>query len=630
MARELGAALDHAHAQGVVHRDVKPGNVLLRSDGVTKLVDLGIATAADNTRITHSGTVLGTAAYMAPEQLEGRAADAAADIYGMAAVCFEALCGERPRSGRTPMQIAHAIASGPAPDLLEHWPSLRRRRPRRCGREWPGTRMTGTAPRASSPRSSSARLRILPSSPRARWELPRVHPASPGGAARPERPEPPGGRKGARRSGAAAGLAAAAPAGAERPKATRLVGGRGTRAGAPPYGTHVGRRTRNRLPVIGLAAFIVAFAVAIAIAALSSGGDDDPARSPAAGAQREERAGTGGGESTEGLEEGRQGGEGEAGQGRVRGGHATARGAADWSGVTAARVGEPGAGRGTQRSGLRADERRPLRGGRTDPAAGGGLVPAGTDDITYAYALFNLGSPCGWRAGRKRRSRSSSVGSRSNQTDVVQRSSTRRDRTQASAQRRLDLQAQSGGELYTRRVAELGGGLGCTRGHVGFGCRRGAARWPRVWRDGRGELAFEHRERDRAAPRGRRRCCRPRRDDLARAPRPDRPASSTKVKSRAAPPPRTTATAARRERADPASERHFRALSGPVDGEHARDRGVRAALVRGLANRALGGQLAGRVRVQRRRWAVLGGGQQGCVAVHRRGRAEHEARAGGG
>ena len=72
MARELGAALDHAHAQGVVHRDVKPANVLLRDDAVAKLVDLGIATAADTTRITRSGTVLGTAAYMAPEQLEGR------------------------------------------------------------------------------------------------------------------------------------------------------------------------------------------------------------------------------------------------------------------------------------------------------------------------------------------------------------------------------------------------------------------------------------------------------------------------------------------------------------------------------------------------------------------------------
>ena len=71
MASELGDALDHAHAHGVVHRDVKPANVLLRKDGATKLADLGIATAADLTRITRSGILLGTAVYMAPEQLDG-------------------------------------------------------------------------------------------------------------------------------------------------------------------------------------------------------------------------------------------------------------------------------------------------------------------------------------------------------------------------------------------------------------------------------------------------------------------------------------------------------------------------------------------------------------------------------
>jgi serine/threonine-protein kinase len=123
MVRELGAALDHAHVQGVVHRDVKPANVLLRDDGVTKLVDLGIATAADGTRITRSGTVLGTAAYMAPEQLEGREPGPAVDVYALASVCFEALAGRRPREGKTPLEIAHSIASAPPPDLREHWPA---------------------------------------------------------------------------------------------------------------------------------------------------------------------------------------------------------------------------------------------------------------------------------------------------------------------------------------------------------------------------------------------------------------------------------------------------------------------------------------------------------------------------
>jgi eukaryotic-like serine/threonine-protein kinase len=123
MIRDVGDALDHAHAQGVVHRDVKPGNALLREDGVTKLADLGIATAADDTRITRSGVVLGTAAYMAPEQLEGGDVGPAADIYALAAIAFEALSGRRPREGRTPMEIAHKMATEGAPDLREAWPN---------------------------------------------------------------------------------------------------------------------------------------------------------------------------------------------------------------------------------------------------------------------------------------------------------------------------------------------------------------------------------------------------------------------------------------------------------------------------------------------------------------------------
>src|SRR5918999_2500002 len=123
MVRDVGSALDHAHAQGVVHRDVKPGNVLMRHDGVTKLVDLGIATAQDHTRLTHSGMVLGTAAYMAPEQLEGGETTAATDVYALAVVAYEALAGERAREGKTPLELAHKIATSSPPDLREALPS---------------------------------------------------------------------------------------------------------------------------------------------------------------------------------------------------------------------------------------------------------------------------------------------------------------------------------------------------------------------------------------------------------------------------------------------------------------------------------------------------------------------------
>jgi hypothetical protein len=122
--RGLAAALDHAHGEGIVHRDVKPANVLLGADGVTvKLADLGIATAVEGTRITMSGTVLGTAAYMAPEQLEGHKPGPAADVYSLAVVAFETLSGRRAYEGRTPLEIATRKASEPPPRLAGTWPA---------------------------------------------------------------------------------------------------------------------------------------------------------------------------------------------------------------------------------------------------------------------------------------------------------------------------------------------------------------------------------------------------------------------------------------------------------------------------------------------------------------------------
>jgi serine/threonine protein kinase len=122
--RGLAAAIDHAHEEGIVHRDVKPANVLLGRDGRTKLADLGIATAVEGTRITMSGTVLGTAAYMAPEQLEGHEPGPAADVYSLAVVAWETLSGKRAYEGRSPLEIAHRKAAEPPPDLREARPEI--------------------------------------------------------------------------------------------------------------------------------------------------------------------------------------------------------------------------------------------------------------------------------------------------------------------------------------------------------------------------------------------------------------------------------------------------------------------------------------------------------------------------
>jgi serine/threonine protein kinase len=121
MLRPVAAALDAAHAQGVVHRDVKPANILLGRDGRARLADLGIAFLCEGTRLTRTGEVMGTAPYMPPEQLERGAASPAGDVYALGAVAFEALSGKKARRGRTPMEVAHEARNGGPPDLVAAW-----------------------------------------------------------------------------------------------------------------------------------------------------------------------------------------------------------------------------------------------------------------------------------------------------------------------------------------------------------------------------------------------------------------------------------------------------------------------------------------------------------------------------
>jgi serine/threonine protein kinase len=128
IALEVLGALGAAHAVGIVHRDVKPANVILTGDGTAKVTDFGIAKiAGDDVTAQIDGTtggILGTAAYIAPERLRGEPATARSDLYAVGAVLYEALCGEAPFRADTPAGVIWAISTGQRQPLDERRPDL--------------------------------------------------------------------------------------------------------------------------------------------------------------------------------------------------------------------------------------------------------------------------------------------------------------------------------------------------------------------------------------------------------------------------------------------------------------------------------------------------------------------------
>jgi serine/threonine-protein kinase len=115
LAAEVAHALAAAHARGIVHRDVKPGNILVSSDGRVKVADFGIARAWADARLTLPGVTLGTVHYLSPEQALGQPATEASDIYSLGVVLYELLAGRRPWEGDTPAAVAMARVNAPAP-----------------------------------------------------------------------------------------------------------------------------------------------------------------------------------------------------------------------------------------------------------------------------------------------------------------------------------------------------------------------------------------------------------------------------------------------------------------------------------------------------------------------------------
>jgi serine/threonine-protein kinase len=109
--------LDYAHRQGVVHRDVKPGNLLQSPDGAIKLADFGIAKAAEQSSITQVGSVLGTAAYLAPEQAQGESATPQSDLYSLGVVTYQLLAGRLPYQAESLSELVLKQQQGPPPSL---------------------------------------------------------------------------------------------------------------------------------------------------------------------------------------------------------------------------------------------------------------------------------------------------------------------------------------------------------------------------------------------------------------------------------------------------------------------------------------------------------------------------------
>jgi eukaryotic-like serine/threonine-protein kinase len=235
IAREVVAGLAHAHARGLVHRDLKPANVLFDADGRAKIADFGIARMGGAGTLTEAGTLLGTAAYISPEQASGEPATAASDVYSFGVILFRMLTGRLPFAAEVPLELVAMHRNEPPPPVASFRPDAPPQLARladACLAKDPGAR----------PRDGSALVAALGGVPATAEEATAVlaPPAEPTAVIRPQ---PPPRRPTRRRRGLLAalllGLLAAAAAGL----AVALIGHGSSSSATTTTTTH--RRTTH-------------------------------------------------------------------------------------------------------------------------------------------------------------------------------------------------------------------------------------------------------------------------------------------------------------------------------------------------------------------------------------------------
>lgn len=151
-------ALQAAHDKGIVHRDVKPGNLLVRPNGTLVLTDFGIARSAAASQLTATGAVMGTASYLAPEQASGEGASAASDVYSLGVVAYQCLTGHRPYEGDTPLEIAMKHVTGTPKPMPGDIPPVVRQIVERAMAKNPGGRWPSAAAFANAARQAAGAL----------------------------------------------------------------------------------------------------------------------------------------------------------------------------------------------------------------------------------------------------------------------------------------------------------------------------------------------------------------------------------------------------------------------------------------------------------------------------------------